>query len=101
MQNQPSGRDGGNDNPFFETWDGPFGMPPFGRIAPGHYMPAFERAFTEHDTEIAAIVAQADKPTFANTIEALERSGKLLERVSAVFFNLASADTNDALLKIE
>ena len=64
-------------------------------------MPAFERAFAEHDAEIAAVTAQAEAPTFGNTIEALERSGKLLDRVSGVFFNLASADTNDALLAIE
>ena len=88
-------------NPFFEAWSGPFEMPPFGAIAPEHFMPAFERAFAEHDTEIAAVVAQAQAPTFGNTIERLERCGKLLERVAGVFFNLASADTNDALLKIE
>ncbi len=64
-------------------------------------MPAFERAFTEHDAEIAAVTAQAQAPSFGNTIERLEASGRLLERVAAVFFNLASADTNDALLAIE
>ncbi len=64
-------------------------------------MPAFERAFADNDAEIAAVTAQAEAPTFGNTIEALERSGKLLDRVSGVFFNLASADTNDALLAIE
>ena len=76
-------------------------MPPFGRIAPGHFMPAFERAFAEHDADIAAVTAQAEAPSFANTIERLETSGKLLERVAAVFFNLAGADTNDDLLAIE
>jgi peptidyl-dipeptidase Dcp len=101
MQNQTPGRDGGNDNPFFETWTGAFEGPPFGRIAPEHFMPAFERAFAEHDAEIEAVASQADAPTFGNTIEALERGGKLLDRVSGVFFNLASADTNDALLEIE
>ena len=88
-------------NPFFETWTAAFEVPPFGRIAPGHFMPAFERAFTEHDAEIAAVTAQAEAPSFGNTIERLEASGRLLERVAAVFFNLASADTNDALLAIE
>lgn len=88
-------------NPFFETWTDALEVPPFGRIAPGHFMPAFERAFAEHDADIAAVTAQAEAPTFANTIERLEASGKLLERVAAVFFNLASADTNDALLAIE
>ena len=88
-------------NPFFETWTAAFEVPPFARIAPGHFMPAFERAFTEHDAEIAAVTAQAEAPSFGNTIERLEASGRLLERVAAVFFNLASADTNDALLAIE
>ena len=76
-------------------------MPPFGRIAPEHFLPAFERAFAEHDAEIAAVAAQAEAPTFANTIEALERSGKLLDRVAGVFFDLAGAHTNDALQAIE
>jgi peptidyl-dipeptidase Dcp len=88
-------------NPFFETWTAAFEVPPFARIAPEHFMPAFERAFADNNVEIAAVTAQADAPTFGNTIEALERSGKLLDRVSGVFFNLASADTNDALLAIE
>jgi peptidyl-dipeptidase Dcp len=88
-------------NPFFEPWTGPFEAPPFGRIAPEHFMPAFERAFAEHDGEMEAVATQAQTPTFANTIDAMEKSGKRLERVSAVFFNLASAHTNDALLEIE
>ena len=48
-------------NPFFEAWTGPFEVPPFGAIAPEHFMPAFERAFAEHDAEIAAIAAQAER----------------------------------------
>jgi peptidyl-dipeptidase Dcp len=88
-------------NPFFEAWRDPFEVPPFARIAPGHFMPAFERAFAEHDADIAAVTAQAEAPTFANTIERLEKSGRLLERVAAVFFNLAGAHTNDDLLAIE
>src|SRR5262245_47631700 len=90
-----------NPNPFFEPWTSRFEVPPFERIAPEHFMPAFERAFAEHDAEVAAVTAQPDAPTFGNTIERLERGGKLLDRVSGVFFNLASADTNDALLAIE
>ena len=65
-------------------------------------MPAFERAFAEHDAEIAAVAAQAEAPTFANTIAAAgARAARLLERVAAVFFNLAGADTNDDLQAIE
>jgi peptidyl-dipeptidase Dcp len=92
---------GQGDNPFFEAWAGPFEVPPFGRIVPAHFLPAFERAFATHDAEIEAVAAQAEAATFGNTIEALERSGALLDRVSSVFFNLSSADTNDALLEIE
>ena len=89
-------------NPFFETWTAAFEVPPFGRIAPGHFMPAFERAFAEHDAEIAAVTAQAEAPTLRQHDRARwSASGRLLERVAAVFFNLASADTNDALLAIE
>jgi peptidyl-dipeptidase Dcp len=85
------------ENPFFETWGTPFGLPPFDRISPEHFPPAFDRAMAEHDAEIAAITALPAAPTFANTIEALERSGRLLDRVSRVFFNLDASDTNDAL----
>ena len=85
------------DNPFFEAWDTPFGLPPFDRIRPEHFPPAFDRAMAEHNAEIAAITGAAAAPNFANTIEGLERSGRLLDRVSRVFFNLDSSDTNDAL----
>ena len=85
------------ENPFFETWTTPFGMPPFERIRPEHFPPAFDRAMTEHNAEIAAITGSVVGPTFANTIEALERSGRLLDRVSRVFFNLDASNTNDAL----
>jgi peptidyl-dipeptidase Dcp len=88
-------------NPFFETWTGPYEVPPFPRIAPDHFLPAFERGFAEHDAEMEAVATQAGAATFANTIEAMERSGRLLDRVSSVFFSLASAHSNDALLKIE
>ena len=85
------------DNPFFDAWDAPFGAPPFDRIRPEHFPPAFDRAMAEHNAEIAAIAGAAAAPSFANTIEALERSGRLLDRVSRVFFNLDASDTNDAL----
>ena len=71
------------ENPFFEEWDTPFGMPPFDRIRPEHFPPAFDRGMDEQLAEIAAIVAAPEPPSFANTIEALERSGRLLDRVSA------------------
>src|SRR2546430_10382622 len=89
------------NNPLLEGWTGPFAVPPFGRVAPEHFMPAFDRAFAEHDGEIAAIAGEAAAPSFQNTIEAMERSGRTLDRVGRVFGVLAGAHTNDALLAIE
>jgi peptidyl-dipeptidase Dcp len=89
------------DNPLLGAWDLPFAVPPFAAIRPEHFGPAFEAAFAAHRDEIAAIAAQADAPTFANTIAALERSGRTLARVSAVFFALVGAHSNDALLGLE
>jgi peptidyl-dipeptidase Dcp len=94
-------RDMMTDNPFFEAWDTPFGLPPFERIDPSHFPPAFDRAMQEEAAEIAAIAGSAPAPDFANTIEALERSGRLLRRVSRVFHNLDSSATNEALQAID
>jgi peptidyl-dipeptidase Dcp len=88
-------------NPLLEEWTGPFGVPPFDRIHPTHFLPAFARAFAAHQAEIDAIAGAPAEPTFANTIDALELSGKELERISNVFRLLAGAHTNDAILKIE
>jgi peptidyl-dipeptidase Dcp len=84
-------------NPFFDDWDTPFGMPPFDRMGPEHFPPAFDRAIEEQLAEIAAIVEAPAPPSFADTIEALERSGRSLDQVSRVFSNLDSSDTNPAL----
>jgi peptidyl-dipeptidase Dcp len=93
--NQPS------ENPLVAEWSPPFGVPPFARIIPAHFTPAFDRALDEHVREIEAIAANVAAPSFDNTIAALERSGKALARVSAVFYALAGAHTNDELLAIE
>ena len=85
------------ENPFFTDWDTPFGMPPFDRIRPEHFPPAFDRGMDEQIAEITAIVASPAPPAFTDTIEALERSGRLLDRVRRVFSNLDSSDTNPAL----
>ena len=82
--------------PVLRAWATPFGLPPFERIRPEHFPPAFDRGMAEHAAEIAAS-PDPEPPSFANTIEALERSGRLLDRVSRVFHNLDSSDTNDAL----
>jgi peptidyl-dipeptidase Dcp len=89
------------DNPFFSEFATPFGVPPFDLIKPEHYMPAFERGMAEQKKEVAAITANAEAPTFANSVEALERSGALLNRVAGVFNNMTSSHTNEALQAID
>jgi peptidyl-dipeptidase Dcp len=88
-------------NPLLKVWQTPFETPPFAQITPEHFLPAFEQAFADHTAEIAAITNDPTAPDFANTVTALERSGKLLSRVSAVFYDLVSAHSNSALLKID
>jgi peptidyl-dipeptidase Dcp len=88
-------------NPLLAPWRTPFETPPFADIRPEHFMPAFERAFADHAAEIAAIKADPAAPTFDNTVAALERAGKLLGKVSAVFYDLVGAHSNPELLEIE
>jgi peptidyl-dipeptidase Dcp len=88
-------------NPLLRAWQTPFETPPFAEIAPEHFLPAFEQAFADHAAEIAAIEHDPATPDFANTITALERSGKLLSKVSAVFYDLISAHSNSVLLEID
>lgn len=83
-----------NDNPFFSKFENEYGAPPFDKIKIEHYMPAFEEGIKRHQAEIDSIANNTEAPTFANTIEALEFSGEMLKRVSSVFFNLNSANTN-------
>jgi len=89
------------DNPLLATWTTPFGVPPFDLIKPEHFVPAFEQAMAEHLAEIAAIGANPEAPSFANTVEALERSGRSLERVGSVFGNLVSSLGGPALEAID
>ncbi len=88
-------------NPLLADWTAPFALPPFAAIEPGHFRPAFDAAIAEARAEIAAIAADPAPPDFANTVEALERSGRLLDRVAGVFFNLLGADASDALEAIQ
>src|ERR1700731_267064 len=88
-------------NPLLKPWQTPFETPPFAAIAPEHFLPAFEQAFADHAAEITAIEHDPAAPDFANTITALERSGKLLSKVAAVFYDLVSAHSNPALLEID
>src|SRR5436305_4101816 len=89
------------ENPFFEHWTTPFELPPFERIRPEHFPPAFDRGMAEHAAEIAEIIGNDETPDFANTIEAIERSGELLHRVSRVFHNLTGSATNPNLDAID
>jgi peptidyl-dipeptidase Dcp len=88
-------------NPFFSEFNTPFGVPPFNLIKAEHYKPAFEEGFKQHKAEIEAIINNKEKPTFENTIVAFDQAGQLLTKVSNVFFNLTSANTNDTLDQIE
>ncbi|RXG95010.1 M3 family metallopeptidase [Bradyrhizobium zhanjiangense] len=88
-------------NPLLRAWVTPFATPPFDEIKPEHFLPAYEQAFADHSAEIAAITNDPAAPDFANTITALERSGKLLSKVAAVFYDLVSAHSNPAILEID
>jgi peptidyl-dipeptidase Dcp len=88
-------------NPLVQAWRTPCETPPFDQIKPEHFLPAFEQAFADHTAEIHAIANDPAEPDFANTITALERSGKLLTKVSAVFYDLVSAHSNPEILAID
>ncbi len=89
-----------NMNPFFEAYDTPFEVPPFDKIENQHFTPAIEEGIVREQAEIDEITNNPEDPTFANTIEAMEKSGELLSKVNTVFFNLNSANTNDTLQTI-
>ena len=82
-------------NPFLSEYDTLFKIPPFEQIEFNHYEPAFEAGMKEHEVEINQIASNTSEPTFRNTIEALEMSGEMLDKVSNVFFNLLGSNTND------
>ena len=87
-------------NPFFQAAL-EHGIPDFTAIENRHYREAFDRAFQEHEDEVAAIIANPQPPTFENTVEALERSGRLLQRVMRVFSSITSTDTDEELQALE
>lgn len=88
-------------NPLLVDWTTPFGLPPFGEIDASQFRPAFEAALAEERREIDAIAADPAAPDFANTIEALERAGRSLRRVAAVFYNLAGVNSDEAMRDVE
>ena len=88
-------------NPLLTEWKTPFGLPPFDQIKPEHYLPAFQTAISRHSAEVDAIAKNHRPASFANTIEALENSGALLEKVDLVFGNLSSSKTSEAMQAID
>ena len=89
------------DNPFVRPSPLPFEMPPFDRIHDADYAPAFEAGMREQLQEVAAIAHSAQPPSFENTIVALERSGRVLDRVASVFYNLNSCNTDPQMQKVD
>ena len=89
-----------NSNPLLTEQQTPFGVPAFDQIKVEHYMPAFEAAIQANQAEIDAIINNPAAPTFENTVEALDRTGELLDKVVGVFFNVLEADGNDEMNKI-
>jgi peptidyl-dipeptidase Dcp len=87
-------------NPLLAKYETNFEVPPFDLIKDVHFRPAFKEALRVHEAEVDSILKIEDQPTFANTIVALENSGQLLNKVSTVFYNLNSANTNDTIQAI-
>jgi peptidyl-dipeptidase Dcp len=88
------------ENPFFSDFDTPFGVPPFAKIKEDHYVPAFKEGIKQQQEEVKAIADNIDAPTFANTIEALEKSGSMFRKVGNVFGVLNNVITNDKMQEI-
>ena len=88
-------------NPLLQPWDTPHGLPPFEKLAPEHFAPALDLALHEHLGDIERIAGDLQAPSFDNTIAALDRSGRLLDRVASLFYNLASSETSPALQEVE
>ncbi len=99
MTQPPSTSDA--QNPLLSDWTGRFGLPPFGAVTPEHFRPAFDAALAAHRAEIDAIAGDPAAPSFDNTIVALERSGRDLDRVGSAFWVLAGANTSDAIEAVE
>jgi peptidyl-dipeptidase Dcp len=89
-----------SNNPFFNSYDTPFQVPPFEQIKSAHFMPAFLKGFEEQKKEVKTIINNPKEPTFENTVKAFAYSGKLLQKVSSVFGALNGANTNDSLQAI-
>ena len=89
------------NNPLLQPWDTPYGLPPFAQVRPEHFEPAFHAAMAEHLAEVDAIGDSSKPPTFDNTIAVLDRSGRSLERVARLFYNLTASATSPALQAVQ
>ena len=95
-----TGKTDTGSNPFYTDYDTPFKTPPFSKIKLEHYLPAFKDGMKQEQDEIEAIASNSAEPTFENTIVAMEKTGELLDKVTHVFDNMSSANTNDELQAI-
>ena len=89
-----------NSNPFLSEWETPYGIPDFSAVQEKHYIPAVEAGIAQQQAEIEAIIANTEEPTFANVVEAYEKSGSILARVTGVLFNVSETDATESLQKI-
>jgi len=90
-----------SDNPLLQPWTGEYGLPPFAEARAERFAPAFEVAMRVHLEEIGAIGDATEPPTFDNTVAALDRAGRLFDRISGLFYNLTSSETSPALQAVE
>ena len=88
-------------NPLLLPWTTAHGLPPFESVRAEHFEPAYEVALAQHLAEVDAIAADANPPSFDNTIAAIDRSGRLLDRIEGLFHNLTSSETSPALQAVE
>ena len=89
------------ENPFFAEWNTPYGVPPFDRIAPEHFLPALERGMSLHEAEIDAITSDNDAPTFENVILAYDRSGRMLAQTELIFGMLCAAENTPEMQALQ
>ena len=89
------------ENPFFTEWNTPYGVPPFDRIRPEHFMPALERGMSLHDAELDAIVTNHDEPTFENVILAYDNAGAMLAQTALIFEMLCAAENTPQMQALQ
>jgi peptidyl-dipeptidase Dcp len=88
-------------NPLLQDWTGPYGLPPFATVQPTHFLPAFDVALPAHLAEVEAIAHNPEPPGFANTLQALDESGRLRSRIDLLFHNLTASETSPELQAVE